>query len=629
MENTSVITKKARPFFILLPIFLLALFGRLYLLESHFTHVDDIGVARTILEAQKKEYPDTNILRKVIHDMSNSKMYSTKEFKIYRFEEKLGLLEIAAPFNRFIFYNPHFKIMPNWSYPPIQFLFTPFLISEDLSYPKILFWGRMPSLIFSIMGMAVFVLFIRRLDQNDFLPRAILGVAILACSWENIIYSAQMSSYAAGIFSFFLLMLLLHYQLTNPDFKKKRVILFPALYMMLTMLSYQMLLFAPAIILTIFLHNRHVQKTPNNVVFRFCCLITIQYGLFVYLLREIKLRQIPTVFSWNSGPKEEFIFSFQLQQGLFNEIGRFLIFFYDNLYLLFSSMVSFLPENHIAYNSINGLFLLLAILGFIKLFFSNIVKKKFLGLFILIAIFTGSVFLFAGKITMSPTRHSLILLPIFVILISEGFASLTFMVLKLFRKPLETEKLMWRSSVMAATLIALLFASSYSDKVEERHDPFQSIQWSQFLDRYKVDALIQYDYTVNAFLMTDVLERMNRTFILPDTFILPGQTTMLAQLNQEENCVKTVAFISHRSPMNPDSFPEIMNQLRTAYGADPSQLVNFEQWKYLYKKEVVSDIEIESLNRTHNGTNSFYLYVLTNKECLVIKDTGYKRFKNI
>ncbi|MCA9400320.1 MAG: hypothetical protein KC713_01740, partial [Candidatus Omnitrophica bacterium] len=117
-------------------------------LAWHFTHVDDIGVAKTILEYHQEGA------------------------------------------------NPLFAVATHWTYSPFQFFFTPFLVSLDQSYRSLLFWGRFPSLIFSILGLLTAVLFYWRW-KGRVGASCLVTITWMACSLEWIIFAKQMHNYAA------------------------------------------------------------------------------------------------------------------------------------------------------------------------------------------------------------------------------------------------------------------------------------------------------------------------------------------------------------------------------------------------------------------------------------------------
>src|SRR5690606_3243572 len=95
-----------------------------------------------------------------------------------------------------------------WTYAPFQFWFTPLLIHPDQTYREFLFWGRLPSVFFSVLGLALLAFFYRLYDRWK-TGRVFAALAILAFSWENIIHARQMHNYALGVTAFIALMVLL------------------------------------------------------------------------------------------------------------------------------------------------------------------------------------------------------------------------------------------------------------------------------------------------------------------------------------------------------------------------------------------------------------------------------------
>ena len=135
--------------------------ARFWDLSWQFSHNDDIGVAKTILDARMP-----------------------------------GSLRALLAIPR------------QWTYAPVQFFLTFFLVRPDQGYREILFWGRLPSCLAAIGGLGAFAFFYRRF-REDWFPRMLPALALLAFSWQFIIYSKHMSNYAIGVTACIGMMILL------------------------------------------------------------------------------------------------------------------------------------------------------------------------------------------------------------------------------------------------------------------------------------------------------------------------------------------------------------------------------------------------------------------------------------
>jgi len=126
----------------ILPLFIailiaVGIYSRFKELAWHFTSIDDIGVARTFLE-----FP---------HDI--------------------------------------FVIPKRWTYAPLQFFFSRFLISPDQSYRELLFWGRLIPCLSGIATVLIVIVFYRRYEKQR--PYAVICAMTLIVQNRQFIYIAR------------------------------------------------------------------------------------------------------------------------------------------------------------------------------------------------------------------------------------------------------------------------------------------------------------------------------------------------------------------------------------------------------------------------------------------------------
>lgn len=94
-------------------VFLAGILVRLLPLDSHFGHVDDLGVAKTVLKYQQdyKSFAPARILKNPVLSL------------LYQWS----------------------GVAREWTYAPAQFVLTYYLIHSGQTYREIVFWGRLPS----------------------------------------------------------------------------------------------------------------------------------------------------------------------------------------------------------------------------------------------------------------------------------------------------------------------------------------------------------------------------------------------------------------------------------------------------------------------------------------------------
>ena len=200
----NYIYKNKFPFLLLFTlIFLIGFLSRIDSLKNHFTHVDDIGVAKVIIDSKN------NPIIKNIFD-KNHENYNNKYKIIIRenFNEDSKILK----FLRNVF--PFVSVSFYYSYSPIQFIFTNILLEFSDNYEEIKIFGRIPSLIFSILSFIIFYNLGKKIFNKDEKYILLFCVSIFYLSWEYIFISSLMHNYSLGILSILII-------LNNYIFSKK------------------------------------------------------------------------------------------------------------------------------------------------------------------------------------------------------------------------------------------------------------------------------------------------------------------------------------------------------------------------------------------------------------------------
>ena len=522
----------------------LGTFVRYVDLDTHFAHEDDIGVAATILQQDNPSAPVLSVLAR----------------KIY-----------AVP--------------DQWTYAPLQFLLTSLLLSQDQSYRDVLYWGRFPSLLFGVASIALMAWFLRVLRRDDdALPDQLLGAALVAFSWENVIYAKQMETFTIGVAAAIVVLILLVKHLRDVRLGWGQMALLGLALGVLFCAQYQVLFFLPGFFIVLFLAYVKATGSVRKVALRMSLAAGIVLVFFVpiYLLF---LRTVPIkagYIHWNAGPDQSFAFALPAEGGLFGMAAYALSFFAKNLYIVFENTIAFSFEDGMVTRPAGVMLFPVFLAGMASLVSGRDPVRRSLGWFIGISALTWAVLIVMRKLTLSPTRHTLILLPLFVLGITEGLRAVG----GLFRAGDRTVRV---ASVALTALVAAAFLVSFPAVSAERRDKFDEKVMTGLLRQYAVSGVVQYGYTLQAYLMKD-LRRSMPVIAKFDLWPEPAKDQALRGFPRG-----SLAFVGMRGRL-PDDIRRILGR----YG-----------YQQVYADEQASDVESDFSRRTKNGTNGRYIYIYT------------------
>lgn len=547
----SVFTKKM---LLIIAILLVGSYARLTELSWHFTNVDDAGVAQTILQSKEKNE----------HDL--------------------------------------FAVQRVYNYAPLQFIFTHFLISPDQTYRDFLFWGRLPSCVIGILGLLAMILFYRRLYglQNT---KVFLPLALLAFSWENIAHAKQMHHYAAGVSAAAALLALLALNLKQKDYSLKRILLNSAVLALLSHAQYQIPIFIPAFFLTLFCHSLFAEKKKMALIGKwtvggltYLALVTPMWFFFL----NARMQEFAGAPEWARGANYEFVLSFKEGASLSAKIVTAAAFFLKNLFLIFQSKIAFLPEISPFFPALIYFFYGLFALGAISFLDTKDEKKKFLGMFFGVLAVTWAVMVALHKLHFAPTRHSLILLPVLAVTISEGLGYC-------FEKLKQLHDYPWikraETSCAPALTVAvlILFCLYYGTFLKERRDPFVESEILEVLEKYQVDSLLVNMNTDNLMLMKDIRRYQDEV------------------TSKSQTPYSSVAWISRRDiPYTAGQCEEVrqlynMQLLAQAVRENKPPIIipPCSDYRLVYSKQIDSDVQVDfsKFIKKNLYTNSFHFYV--------------------
>ena len=468
-------------------------------LPRAFTQVDDIGVASTILEA-RREIRTAGDLRAIINN-PQLRQYGSTKFKLLRKADSAGLLGPA--FGAFAAARDVLVVPARWSYAPAQYAITAPLLSEDASYRRTLVAGRAASAAFSIAAIALVGLAAARLRLGGEMAPALVATALTALSLELFVYSTHMSNYALGVLASTVLL-----SVPAIDMGRWRsawpAIGFGVGFWALILASYQVLPLIAAAFTSIGLCRLiaqwpHGSKPADAVlsVARSAWLrrLAVSVGVFALLMIPTYLVLLSSVrpITWNAGPHGEFVFP-----GAHAGLGAIAGFVGRNSWLIFSAMTTPMGWDDPLRAPLTAAFAVLFLLGLASLLSDHSRPRRFgTGLFIAISLLVTLAMALAGLTALSPTRHALILLPLFALAVGEG----TGVALRgLVPRPA------WRTPVAAGLVAGLMavWALALPDELARRRDPFDEGKLASAIAVGRPAALLAYGYTYALDLMPAV-----------------------------------------------------------------------------------------------------------------------------
>lgn len=576
----------------------LGIYARFCDLGTHFTHVDDIGVSLTILESNRSISLEQ--IRTNIHEQSRQD-YASLGSAALRAVDQLGLLAPGVAVAKYAV--AAINVPRGWTYAPLQFVTTPLLISEAQDYRTLLFWGRVPSFVLGILGLFLILRLHRKLHPPHAFAYGLVSLCLLAFSWENIIYAKQMSSYAIGVVAAELLLIQLLVSRARSERSRTGLLWIGAVPALLCYAQYQMLFLAPAYFLALLVAWRaEGLKLPlmlRRLAVSGGTFVAIVLPLYMLFVRKLSTRGL----NWNIGPHHEFLFS--LPDGtILERAGYVLTYLGRNSYLVLQSNLAFIPQGHPAFAFCSALLMGLLAVGCLSFCLTRDAAKRVLGTFFFGAAGTWLVLLVAQKITLSPTRHSLILLPFMALLVSEGVG---FLAERAGGAARAEKRHAWTGIALAAAL-AVMFLGSFKQVIAERRDPFSEAEIKRVLHDYRVGTVAAYDY------WTWNLDAMH---LSADGWRLHGWPKLYFREGEQKSddlWKSPIALVAHRAPLTPKDFETFIGEINATRGPKGQYPSAFADYDLLWSKEASSNVEVDFLPLTLNGANAYHCYIMQAKQ---------------
>jgi len=104
------------------------------------------------------------------------------------------------------------------TYPPGQYLFYPLILDESDSYYEKIFKGRLLPAIFSSLSLFLLVFLLFKINGDKLEHTFLIPTAIMACSFNSVLYAHHMSPYALTATTFLLALILLCDALKEPAY---------------------------------------------------------------------------------------------------------------------------------------------------------------------------------------------------------------------------------------------------------------------------------------------------------------------------------------------------------------------------------------------------------------------------
>lgn len=535
---------------IILLIVFLGLFVRILDIGTHFTHVDDLAVINDI----KSDFSFDRYYEDFLYN-EEYENYGTTRFEMIRRIDRTGvfmLLESVVDHNPFRF----LKIFFTTTYAPGQYFITQWLVHDELPYRTQLALARLPSLAMAILSFILYIVLMREMSKDD-LPLIASGLVILALSWSFIINSKLSYHYAAGVpVLLFLMILLRRTSLSGP---RSAAILGASIFF-LVLFQYQLVVFVPPFFLALLHKYKYAFRKKLS-----CFLVSGGVFSILFLpLLVLKLSGLQAV-HWNAGESGQFLFSW-------SEPFSFLT---KNAFLVFVNLASFSKESLLLF-SLDFLLMLLCLYGICGLFFSR--NGRTMAIFMLSSLLIWLSMVLMGRMTLSPTRHSLILLPFLALLVPVGIESFS----QAFRR-----KKLALNVITAGVLIMIfsLFSLDAHSIMRERKDPFSEEKISRTLDMYDVGKVLEDPMTLNLHIMPS----------MHDEYSYDGSCSCWNSSISEV----AVAYMSSRR--GPERIP--MSFSRAG--------LNISDYKLVYNHTIYGDASFEFIDRTPVGYNDLIFLIYT------------------
>ena len=533
--------------------------------EQHFTNYDDIKVA---------QFTDftTNLFDWKFRSMVQNGAIATKTYNI--------LSIFVAPIYNWISYAINFSKF--WTYAPGQFVITFALLPLAYDYSSIKFFGRFPSLLFGCISLIICWKVVKKYTGSD--KVAFATTCILGFSWQSILYCMHMSNYESIILIGFIIAYLL-YNCLKKDTNKVWFISVGLIGIM-TWFHYQTVCYLSGVMLT-YIYKNYKEKVSIKNNFIKVIIMCFIYTLIVFpLLLFANVNGVPT---WNTGANGEYLY-----KPSFDLIYTFK-FFFVNSCKVFKAMLSPVPLHTVEASFLSVIYMLLFLYGTVKGIMGYKTRKDLFSLSIFCwgTILTEYFFVFLGKFTLSPTRHSNLLIPIFILEIMIGLYYL-FINVNMIRK-------MRYLPYVFIVCIMLLWCTYAGEVKKERTDLYNVDSVNELISKYNPDIVIDRFAPQLWYLLGSEYNKKD---------IIDYQTDFY-ELDSQSLNYKKILIMSSTNKIDEKVIKDIAEQLVTKGYLSKSLGHELLSASPIVKYEYETNVDFDFYNVTQGSANNFNYRVFT------------------
>jgi len=361
---------------------------------------------------------------------------------------------------------------------------------------------------------------------------------------------------------------------------------------MLITLSYQSIIIIPAFFLAS-CYAKHFSKKNTTlfsllkeyVVIAILCLCFL-IPIYVMFLRKFISAGVT---HWNKGINGEYLYSILSENSWYEQFIYSVKFFTYNFWEVFAYTTALVPDTSLFFIPTSILLLVLLMIGVVYFY-----QQKNYTLLLVLAYITCAwlCLILLGKITLSPTRHNLVLLPAFLFLIGGGVAYVY-------------DKYRAIPALLFILFIGLFFLN-YTDVMTLRKRHYNEKTFVEIIKNHPdIDKILSYRCSYDHFLFKNIGKPVD---VIPDEF--DGYKTCttwsfpypaLNCLNEETKFNKVLIY----SVAEPISSKQL-EQIKFAF-----KVSSIEDLKIVTLNNIASNTEMDFCNKTKNISNNFYCYLIS------------------
>jgi hypothetical protein len=352
---------------------------------------------------------------------------------------------------------------------------------------------------------------------------------------------------------------------------------------------YQAFIFVPAFLAALLiLLLRHPQQWPQSL--RSIFITSTIFAAFFIPVYVFRFSDTTPAY-WSCGPEGQFLFSCPSEKGALPALAYTAKFFAINGYIVFSCITAFIPEGSPLFHPIATLLMISAFTGLFAFSRSTIIEERFAALFIFISALFWVALVTAQKLTLSPTRHTLVLLPIFAILSARGIVAFT-----------STDRIRNLTTLLIPLFSAILFLVHYPSFMSTRQNHLNEKRIFTIIQNHNVHSILSYMPSPNLSLMPALtgltIWEIDHHQPFPAHLWKPGSS--LAFFSDTPLTPSVIAGLAQGMPQGAKSLDQLNSLPRVSY-----------------QEDYVTDTEFEMSKRTISGANrhSMAILLILNSGC--------------